>query len=168
MQAYYSHQSYLTQILDSFDYNKSVSCLEFGVGEGSSSVFYSYAKQHNTLQIDAYESDSNWLKETRQKYQLDNYCFMNVDNWNEFDFNILKYKKYDLIFIDQAPWEARILTLDSLSASSKNIILHDYNYYTKFFGRDFFEKYKISLMLEKKDELDPPTLIFKNELLLQK
>ena len=39
MNAYYTHQDTLNKILESFDYTKPVHCLEFGSGDGSSSVF---------------------------------------------------------------------------------------------------------------------------------
>ena len=39
-------------------------------------------------------------------------------------------KKYDLVFVDQAPWSARIDTIDFLTDKNTSVfILHDYDQY---------------------------------------
>ena len=37
----------LREILNSFNYEKNVTCLEFGSGDGSSSVFNEYTKKYD-------------------------------------------------------------------------------------------------------------------------
>jgi len=49
MNAYYTHQDTLNKILESFDYTKPVHCLEFGSGDGSSSVFNKYSEDFDLI-----------------------------------------------------------------------------------------------------------------------
>jgi hypothetical protein len=166
---YYTHRKYLIDSLNSLSKNKKINILEFGVGEGSSLVFNEFALKNKNFNIMAFETDNSWLNETKNKYELDNYKFNYVNNWDELlipeNFN----KEYDLIFIDQAPWEARIKTIDLLIEKSKIMILHDYDFYNKGVieyifdvGKDsFFGKYlSENILLQGFNEELPPTLIF--------
>ena len=131
MNAYYTHQDTLNKILQSFDYSKPVHCLEFGSGDGSSSIFHKFARSNPNLIVECFEHDENWLNSMSQKYKSDNYKF-NVVNWSNMNYDFLKIKKYDLIFVDQGDWDARIVTIDEMRNYAKYIILHDYCYYNGF------------------------------------
>lgn len=181
MNPYYTHQKYLIQLLNSFNYDKIVKCLEFGTGDGSSSVFYDYCKKETNINVLAFEHDLNWLNTVSEKYKLPNYTFNHV-NWGDLDYNNLKSDTYDLVFVDQGDWDARIKTIDELKNSSKYIILHDYCYYNGFRGFEiplsekdkyltvskgsfFYEKYGDEFELSTGVELFPPTLIMKNKII---
>lgn len=179
MNQYYTHQKYLIELLNSFNYNNIIKCLEFGTGDGSSSIFNEYCLKEKNLIVSGYEHDLNWLNITNNKYSLNNYKFNHVD-WDNIDYSNLKKDTYDLVFVDQGDWDARINTIDNLINNSKNIILHDYCYYNGFRGYEipdnekekyltiskgsfFYEKYNENFELIAKIELFPPTLIMKNK-----
>ncbi len=166
---YYTHRKYLIDSLNSLSKKDEINILEFGVGEGSSLVFNEFALKNKNFNITAFETDHSWLNETKNKYELDNYKFNYVNNWDELlipeNFN----SEYDLVFVDQAPWEARIKTIDLLIEKSKIIILHDYDFYNKGViedifdvGKDsFFGKYlSENISSQGFNEELPPTLIF--------
>ena len=176
MNAYYTHQKYLTEYLDKIDFSKNVYCLEFGTGDGSSSIFEKYTN-NKTLTINAFEHDLNWLNNMKQKYSKPNYIFNHVE-WSNFDYDSLKNKTYDLVFVDQGEWNSRIETIDNLIDFSKVIILHDYCYYNGFragmkpvenmtenyvgVGSFFHNKYDDKCEIIGECEYYPPTLILKN------
>lgn len=179
MNQFYTHQQFLREILNSFNYEKNVTCLEFGSGDGSSSVFNEYTKKYDNLNVYCYEHDKEWLKNMESKYSSSNYTF-NVVDWNTIDYTELKKNKYDLIFVDQGDWDARIKTIDELKDCAKYIILHDYCYYNGFRGYEipehekesaltlnsgsfFFERYGNNFNLRGEIELFPPTLILENK-----
>ena len=163
---YYTHRKYLKAILQSFDYSKEIKVLEFGVGDGSSLIFNEFCKAHKNLKVFAYESNLNWYEITKEKYQLSNYEFTHLD-----DLNCLSVSEdicYDLIFIDQSPWESRIKTIDSYINNCKYMILHDYDYYNKgvcdnIYSVDddsYFSKYlNNNRIIKGKYESLPPTMI---------
>lgn len=177
MNAYYTHQDTLNKILESFDYSNPVHCLEFGSGDGSSSVFHKFATSNPNLIVECFEHDENWLNNMSQKYKLNNYKF-NVVNWSNINYDFLKTKKYDLIFVDQGDWDARIVTIDEMRSYAKYIILHDYCYYNGFGAgmvptpnmdynnvgeSSFFHKYSDDFEVIGETSLYPPTLILKSK-----
>lgn len=178
MNPYYTHQPYLINILEKFNYDEKLTFLEFGSGEGSSPIFNKYAQNKNVT-IKSFEHDIDWLNEMKTKYSLPNYIFNQVD-WDNFDYSELKSNKYDLIFVDQGDWDARIKTIDELKDNSKYVILHDYCYYNGFRGSEippgdekwalsidensfFYDKYSNDFEIMAENTLFPPTLILKNK-----
>lgn len=171
---YYTHRKYLIDNLTSLSLlnknkNKKINILEFGVGEGSSLIFNDFASKNKNFNIKAFETEKSWFEETKIKYELDNYEFTHIDNWDEILTENYFNKKYDLIFIDQSPWESRIKTLDLLINKSNISILHDYDYYNKGLIEDifdvgensFFAKYlSKNISAQGFNEELPPTLIF--------
>ncbi|PZO42136.1 MAG: hypothetical protein DCF19_07790 [Pseudanabaena frigida] len=169
MNPYYTHQIHLNEELASISLNQEVNILEFGVGEGSSSILYQYAKKYPNFKIQAFENNQEWIQTVAQKYSLPNYSFEFVEDWNKLFKERDFLGHYDFVFIDQSPWEARILTLDSLKTKSSTIMLHDYDFYNKgvceniySVGQDsFFAKYLDLLKANAHCEILPPTLVFK-------
>jgi cellulose biosynthesis protein BcsQ len=166
---YYTHRKYLTDALNSLDKNKKINILEFGVGDGSSFVFNEFASKNKNFNIKAFETDKSWFEETKSKYELDNYEFIHINDWNELLVQNKFKDEYDLIFIDQSPWESRIKTLDLLINQSSILILHDYDFYNKgliedifdtgensFFGKYLSENISVKGFFEQL----PPTLVF--------
>jgi len=147
---FYTHRPYLRQALK----EKPLNILEFGVGIGSSAVLYKYAKKNPNVKIVAYENDPVWLQKMAEKYSLPNYTFHAVKDWNELLKADNFKEKYDLVFIDQAPWAARIQSLDTIKGQASKVILHDFDY----FG-DIWDKYKDIFKVEGHTERKPPTLV---------
>jgi len=179
MNDYYTHQKYLIRTLNLFDYEKTINCLEFGTGEGSSSVFCDFARKYKNINIESFEHENNWFKTMKSKYSLENYKF-NLIDWSTFNYDNLKDKIYDLIFVDQGSWDARIDTIDNMKDNAKYIILHDYCYYQGFNGSTmepssdmkenriepgsfFYEKYFDEFEIIPETDLYPPTLILKSK-----
>jgi hypothetical protein len=172
MSDYYTHRPYLKKELESLKNDTKIICLELGTGDGSALIFEEYAKSNKNIKIMAYESDYEWLNKTRETYGLDNYIFTHIDNWDEFlsqnNFNEI----YDLVFVDQTPWEARIKSIDTLKDKSKTIILHDFDFfnigvcedvYSVKEGSYFHTKYGKDFELIAHYEQLPPTLVMKNK-----
>lgn len=172
MSDYYTHRPYLKKELESMKKNIKTNCLELGTGDGSALIFAEYAKSNKNVTITAYDSDYHWLNKTKETYALENYTFNHTNNWAEF-FSQNKFNEtYDLVFVDQAPWEARIKSIDTLKDKSKVIILHDFDYfnigvcddiYSVNEGSFFHTKYGKDFDLFAYHEQLPPTLIMKNK-----
>lgn len=168
MNEFYTHRPYLIRELNKLLKKKNVRVLEFGIGDGSSEIFYYYTKMYSNIKVIGFENDFNWYNKIKSKYENSNYTFEYVSDWNLYlnEYNFLNC--YDLIFIDQNPWDARIKTLDMLKNISSTIILHDYDYYNKELieniysvgEHSFFDKYHNSFNLESFYETLPPTMIF--------
>ena len=171
MNAYYTHREFLIRELDKLDYNKEVNILEFGTGDGSAEVLFEYAKKYPNLKIKAFDNNMDWVTSMKGKYELINYVFEFVSDWNHMLNSYSFLDKYDLLFIDQAPWEARILTLNRLGEISSVVIIHDYDYYnigvtSQIYNvgvGSFFEKYNNKFILEGNRSKLPPTLILTNK-----
>jgi hypothetical protein len=172
MSDYYTHREYLKKELESIKKNIKSKCLEFGTGDGSALIFEEYAKLNENVSITSYDSDFQWLEVTKEKYALDNYKFIHINNWNEFFLQTEFNDIYDLIFVDQSPWDARIQTIDFLKNKSKIIILHDFDYfnigvcddrYSVKEGSFFHTKYANDFELFAFNDQLPPTLIMKNK-----
>jgi hypothetical protein len=178
MNTFYTHQPFLIEILQMMDTEKEINCLEFGVGDGSSSIFHDFAKKNKNMNIESFEHDISWFSTMKNKYSLSNYIF-NLIEWENFDYSKYKQKIYDLVFVDQGVWDARIKTIDELIGNSKIIILHDYCYYNGMNpvenvldknsvgdGTFFHKKYNDIAKLIPECKTYPPTLILKNKLLI--
>jgi hypothetical protein len=177
MNPYYTHQETLNNVLESFDYTQKINCLEFGSGEGSSSIFYKFVSQNKNLQVTCFEHDESWMNQMKQKYQSENYIF-NLVEWKTINYEDIKKEHYDLVFVDQGDWDARITTIDELKKNTKIFILHDYCYYNGFVGgmnpssdmsynsvdeNSFFSKYLDEFDLIPITNLFPPTLVMKSK-----
>lgn len=116
--------------------------IEFGCGNGSTDLLHELCKKDGRLLI-SIDDDAEWLNQFSQKYA--------DDTWHKFFFVPGKTKEnnddptrwinflethhhittmnFDLCFIDQNPWLARVETIKKMIQVSKYIILHDFNYY---------------------------------------
>lgn len=171
MNPFYTHREFLKRELEKLNYNEEINILEFGTGDGSAEILFEYAKNYPNLNINAFDNDTNWLSSMKEKYNLPNYTFEFVNDWSFMLDNYNFLKKYDLIFIDQAPWEARILTLEKMSEKASTIIIHDYDFFNKGVidniydvgVNSFFGKYNENFILEGNNNMLPPTLILTNK-----
>jgi hypothetical protein len=161
MNPYYTHQKYLIEELNKLDFSKPVLVAEIGTGDGSSSIFQSFAIKYPNLRIDSFESDFDWFRDMSEKYPANNYYFHHV-SWGRLALT----NEYDLAFVDNGlDFESRIKIIDSIKA--KVILLHDYDYYNKGIIEDifsvsegsFFERFNKDYTLRGNYEILPPTLI---------
>jgi len=174
---YYTHRPFLEEELIKLSKKKKkIKILEFGVGHGSSYLMKEFATKYKNFNINAYENDANWLHSMKCEYESDNYIFNKVESWDI----LLKLKnfksKYDLVFIDQSPWEARIQTLDLLRSKASVFIIHDYDYYNhdifkagkitniyELENGNFFKKYEDDFDITNHYETLPPTLVMRRK-----
>lgn len=166
MSDFYTHRPFLIRELNKLKSKNSVKILELGTGDGSSLILNEFAKSCDNFDIQAFETDYSWFCNMKEKYETDNYRFTHIFNWNSFlagDF----VEFYDLIFIDQSPWEARMQSFEFFKNSAGVIILHDYDYFNKGVIEDIysvdeisvFGKYRELFELENNFEILPPTLV---------
>lgn len=169
---HYTHQKYLLSELDKINKELNSICLEFGIGDGSSSIFKKILEQNNNITIFSYENDINWYNITKEKYKHNNYHFNFIDSWDVLLNNNNFDKIYDVVFVDQSPWDARIKTIEQLKNNTKVFILHDYDYFNNdspiidkksVDDNSFFSIFHNDFILEPYFEFSPPTLILRNK-----
>lgn len=175
MNSYYTHQEYLKRELLSL--KKTAKVLELGVGEGSSPIMHEFCKNNPRAKVFAYENDESWLNGMRSKYELKNYTFNHISEWNQLE-DMIGINKFDLVFVDQSPWEARTYSIDILKDITKVFIVHDYDYYNhstglalsgsresyvndenSFWGKNYSQEF----VLEDNYDILPPTLIMRKK-----
>jgi hypothetical protein len=171
MNPYYTHREYLEEELSKVP--KDAICLEFGTGEGSAPIFKKFAEENPEARIYSYESDYKWFTEIAAKYKALNYSINFVNDWNDFLARKTFDKIYDLIFVDQNPWVARIQTIKQLKNKGKVFILHDYDFFNKGFydsdifsvekGSFFHTNFEEDFVFEPHKKLLPPTLVLRNK-----
>lgn len=171
---YYTHRPYLQQELDllipEID-KKKINILELGVGDGSSELFHKFAQLSENISIIGIETNLIWANKIKQKYQLNNYDIRHIESWNIDIYQIINNKFYDLIFIDQSPWSARIESLDYFTKINgfSTAILHDYDFYNSakykysYDNNSYFVKYLNNYNLIGYYSNLPPTLIIKRK-----
>lgn len=170
---YYTHREYLENELKQLTKSKNnIQCLEFGTGEGSAEIFSQFTNTHDNLSVTAYESDLIWLNSIKEKYERPNYNFYHIEDWFDFLKSFKPDTIYDLVFVDQTPWEARLETINTVANFSKIIILHDYDYFNKGVCDDiysvskdsfFYRQYNNQFKLVNYYSILPPTLIMYNK-----
>lgn len=177
MNAYHTHQPYTKSELEKLCKKSKV--LELGLGFGSSPLMYEFCKNNPNSTVQAFETDADWFNQINNQFGgLTNYTLTLISSWNEIDSH-LKSKNYDLVFVDQAPWEARIETIDLLKTKTKVFILHDYDYFNKsehlwvknpcnnIYINDetswLGQSYSDEFIMEDNYETLPPTLIMRKK-----
>ena len=172
MNAFYTHQQYLIKELRKLDYSKPCRCLELGAGDGSASVFRGFLIDNPNLAVWAFDTNQDWKDQMTRDYHHPHYEITLLKSWDALDSNVfLAHQPYDILFIDQEPWDARIHAINRLAHLSKVIILHDYDYFNKgvcenifSVGEDsFFGQYLDNFELEAHCMILPPTLIMRNK-----
>lgn len=180
---WYSHRRVLVNEIEKLNLESEVNILEFGTGNGSAEIFYEYCKQYSYFKVTAFDNSLDWVNQMKNSFELENYNFNLSTDWISTLEDINYNKKYDLVFVDQAPWSARIETIDYLKDKNVNtIILHDYDQYNyndcngckaqlegDYFSvgvGSFFERFMKYFIMESYNDNKPnwpPTLVFKNK-----
>jgi hypothetical protein len=172
MSDYYTHREYLKSELDRLPQDKSCVILELGIGEGSSYLINQHCIKNKNHKAMAFETDESWHNQIRSKYELENYIFTKIEDWLNFNVIFSNPTYYDLVFVDQSPWEARIDSINFLKQFTKTFILHDYDYFNKsescnnIYINDetswLNKAYSSDFFLEDNYTILPPTLIMRS------
>lgn len=175
--AYCTHQKYTNNELSQLGDNSFV--LELGVGNGSSPLMYEFCNKNPNVTVISFETDESWFDQMFDKYgDLPNYVFNLIGDWKDLK-NYIDKENYDLVFVDQSPWWARIDSINLLKDKTKIFILHDYDYFNKSdnewvktFPNDIYindetswlgQTYSSEFLMEDKYEILPPTLIMRKK-----
>jgi len=111
--------------------------MEFGCGHGSTIMLHKLCAKHGRKLVTV-ESNEEWMDKFIE-YRTSNHEFIQVSNWEAALQDIRHLAmQYDVVFIDQAPWEARYSTIQAIKDSTKYIVLHDCNYFPEhgIFGKN--------------------------------
>ena len=125
--------------------------LELGCGDGSSPMLREMGKELYSL-----ESDWEWGKK---------YGAILVPDWVKA-YKIFSQIKWGVVFVDNAPWEARELAIDYFKNQAEFVVLHDSDYFTVHLGIDFTKDFKFVETYYPPDpwpcETGPPTMLMSN------
>lgn len=144
---YATHEPVLYEIAS----NTTGPIIEFGCGHGSTDLLHEICKNNGRLLI-SIDDNQEWLQKFSRKYLDDGYKednsgwhkfffvpgvnqedSQNCDHWITFLDNteLLNEIHFDLCFVDQSPWQARLETIKRFRSKCKYIILHDCDYFAK-------------------------------------
>lgn len=137
---YHTHQPVLYEVAS----RTSGPIIEFGCGYGSTELLHEVCKQDGRLLI-SLDDNLEWLNKFKEKYKSDSewhkFIFVQgkpspasdspqhwIDFMNNFD-PLLTSCDFDICFIDQHPWEARVETIKYMKDKARFIIVHDCDYF---------------------------------------
>ena len=172
-----THEQYTREELSKLRSDAQI--LELGTGEGSSPLMYEFCKNNSDATVQAFETDASWFNMMYQKFgDLPNYIFNHIEIWDDLT-NHISEESYDFTFVDQAPWMARIESIDLLKEKCDLFILHDYDYFNhnhhewiKKPCKDIYindksswlgQKYMKQFKLEDHYDILPPTLVMRKK-----
>lgn len=120
--------------------------LELGSGFGSTPLLHTHCQEHG-LNLWTADGDLLWLKKFRpmqsDKHQLCGIRMLNsedLEDWEKF-LTQMSYRDWGLVFVDQAPWLARIMAIRLLKDSCDYMVVHDFDWYVTqgMFGKQIGE-----------------------------
>jgi len=145
MEAFYTHKKFLEWYIR----KTSGDIVECGTGDGSTGFILDLIKGTNRKLL-SLENNYEWYNKMLIKYpETENHKYIFVKDWDKEISNLDK-DKYDIVFIDQSPWSARVTTMNHFLNSAKYIIIHDVDYFPRngIFGKcisqfefDFSDKF---------------------------
>lgn len=116
--------------------NIKLPILELGSGLGSTSILHDFCTK-NEIQLITLDNNKEWLNKMSTIYEKNNFHrYEFVFNW-ELQLEEYADSHFSLVFIDQAPWEARTISMYMFRETSEYIILHDCDYFpnNNIFGK---------------------------------
>lgn len=106
----------------------NLNILEFGCGVFSTPMLAYMASKLNS-NIISLETDQRWLDEAKSRCcKVQSHSFLLVSDWFSFlaeDPAKLQQQKWDVVFVDQAPWNARHDTIIAFKNIAEYIVVHD-------------------------------------------
>lgn len=117
--------------------------IEFGCGYGSTDLLHELCRKNKRLLI-SLDDDAEWLNRFKEKYREDSewhrFFFVSgkpfkesdsAQHWIDFmnTCDLLQTGYFDICFIDQHPWQARVETVKFMKDKAKFFVLHDCDYF---------------------------------------
>ena len=123
---YYTHQKFL----DFYLKITKGDILELGTGLGSAKIIDDNIKDSKRRVISV-DNNLKWINKVKQEYPETDYRkYIYTENWEEI-LEKLKNHNWSVVFIDQAPWEARIQSYNALKDKAEYVIIHDVDYFPR-------------------------------------
>lgn len=124
--AYSTHQPFLKFYIQ----HTTNDILEFGTGDGSTGFILDLIKDTNRKLV-SYENNREWYDKMVLQYPPnEQHSYVFVDDWEEVISNIVT-ENISIVFIDQAPWEARVTTMNHFKDHVEYVMIHDVDYFPK-------------------------------------
>ena len=102
---------------------------EFGCGYGSTPLLHAFCAARGRSVV-TFESNMEWLEKIRPPYESDFHWFIPVTDWQTILQNpVVRNTAWGLIFVDQAPFEARLWTIKALRELPAYFVVHDCDYF---------------------------------------
>lgn len=133
MDPYATHQKFLKHYIQ----KTKGDIIEFGTGHGSTGFILDLIKDSPDRKLVSLENDPNWFNRMFHKYPPSKtHEYILVKDWRDA-LKRLDKNAFDVVFIDQSPWVARVWTLDYFKDSAEYVIIHDVDYFPKncMFGK---------------------------------
>jgi hypothetical protein len=136
---YGTHQPFL----EAYVRATSGDILEFGTGDGSTGLLRTLL-EGTGRRLFSIEDNLEWYEKMKDTYppnDTHSYIYLSPkdggQHWKDFLSTFQPPSKLSVVFIDQAPWEARIWTYEALAPLSEYIIIHDADYFPRnnLFGK---------------------------------
>ena len=144
---YATHQKFLAHYI----MKTTGDIIEFGTGHGSTGFILDLIKD-TTRRLISVENNKTWFDDMNKLYpESSQHTYVFADDWQS-TISSFNPQNYSIVFIDQAPWEARKMTLDHFKNESEYVIVHDVDYFAvnNMFGKvitqfefDFSDCFKI-------------------------
>lgn len=174
---YATHQKFL----ESYIRKTNGDIIEFGTGHGSTGFILDLINGTNRKLL-SLENNEEWYSKMIKEYPpTSTHEYIFVKNWEE-TISKLNKEQFQIVFIDQSPWEARVWTLDHFLETADYILIHDVDYFptNNIFGKinmqnsdkipefdfnDKFQKWKVYYPDEPwPSSTGPPTLVGSNKI----
>jgi hypothetical protein len=109
---------------------------EFGCGDGSTLLLHEIA-QRRGVRLVSLDTNEQWLARFRGALQSPLHEFRLVTAWDDELARPEWGDDWGLVFVDQAPWEARAATVRRVRENSEFVVVHDCDYLPRhgLFGR---------------------------------
>lgn len=129
------------QFLEFYVLKTSGNILEFGCGNGSTGLIRNLIKG-TSRKLVSFENNKEWYdKMIVEIPPNENHQYIFVKDWEETINNLPKIDwSNTLVFIDQAPWDARRITMEYFKDVAEYVLIHDVDYFN---NNGIFGTYKM-------------------------
>jgi hypothetical protein len=126
-----THQPFL----EAYVRRTSGDVLEFGIGHGSTGLLRHILSDSDRMLV-SIEDNLEWFAKMKSIYpERANHRYIYLEpkedgsHWKDFLASYTHPNKISIAFIDQAPWEARVWTLQALLDKTEYCMIHDADYF---------------------------------------
>lgn len=150
-------ESTLKFALNEINRNQKLILFEIGTGGKSSEIMRRITDDNSNVELISFENDINWIQMYRENYSVHprhELCQINdLQDWEtkiSIKLQSIPKESYLVSFIDSAPWESRVITLNLLKDISQIVLIHDVDYFphNKIFGVE-----KVAIKYKPKNRL---------------